>query len=118
MQEGLLAGLWQMGIVNYPQFGDFAALNNDAYKRVRGSWGASATTKFIQSCLNNTNAKVVLTHTPDSQAYDAAAQFCAEVIQDVTEDGGTDAISRPSRSLLRRAVRRNDAGLGPSARAV
>lgn len=91
MQEGLLAGLWQMGIVSYPQFGDFAALNNDAYKRVRGSWGASATTKFIQSVLEQYSAKVVLTHTPDSQAYDAAAQYCAEIVQDVTEDGGADA---------------------------
>jgi hypothetical protein len=99
MQEGLLAGLWQMGIVSYPQFGDFAALNNDAYKRVRGSWGASATTKFIQSVLEQYDAKVVLTHTPDSQAYDAAAQYCAEIVQDVTEDAERTHIP-PSRSSI------------------
>ena len=91
MQQGLLAGLWKMGIVNYPQFGSFAALNNDAYKRVRGSWGAGATAKFIQSVLTRYGAKIVLTHSPDDQAYDAASQYCAEVVKKAVDDGGAEA---------------------------
>ncbi|MEA5049589.1 MAG: phosphodiester glycosidase family protein [Eubacteriales bacterium] len=91
MQEGLLAGLWKMGIDDYPQFGCFAALNNDAYKRVRGSWGAGATAKFIQSVLTRYGAKIVLTHAPDDQSYDAASQYCAEVVKKAVDDGGAEA---------------------------
>ncbi len=91
MQEGLLAGLWKLGITSYPRFGSFVNLNSDSYKRTRGEWGVGASTKFIQSVLGQYGARVVLTHSPgEDMAYDAAAQYCAEVVQGVLESSAKD----------------------------
>jgi len=90
MQEGLLAGLWKLGVSNYPQFGSFESLNNESYKRVRGFWGVGTTTKFVQSTLARYNARIVLTHTPGDLAYDAAARYCAEVVQNELAQRGED----------------------------
>ena len=52
MQEGLLAGLWEMGFANYPQFGSLESSNNEVYKRVRGNWSTKSTTRLLQSVLS------------------------------------------------------------------
>ncbi len=90
MQEGLLAGLWEMGYANYPQFGSLMSTNNDVYKRVCGNWGAKPTTKLVQHVLAQYNARVVITNTPGDQAYDGAAQYCAEVVFDELKTRGAD----------------------------
>jgi len=90
MQEGLLAGLWEMGVANYPQFGSLESSNNEVYKRVRGNWSTKLTTKLVQSVLSKYGARVVITNTPNEQAYDGAAQYCAEVVQDELKQRGTD----------------------------
>jgi hypothetical protein len=89
-QGDLLAGLWHMGIRNYPVFGAFSALNNDSYKRVRGWWGVSATHSFIQDQLEAYGEKIVVTHENSENAFSAAAQYTAEVVLDNTEDAGDD----------------------------
>ncbi|MEN6593337.1 MAG: phosphodiester glycosidase family protein [Clostridiaceae bacterium] len=85
-QGDLLAGLWRMGIKNYPVFGTFSALNNDAYKRVRGWWGVNATHSFVQDQLEVYGEKIVITHENSENAFNSAAQFTAEVVLDNTED--------------------------------
>ena len=90
MQEGLLAGLWEMGFANYPQFGSLVSTNNDVYKRVCGNWGSKPTTKLVQRVLSQYGARVVMTNTPGDQAFDGAAQYCAEVVQDELQERGAD----------------------------
>jgi len=90
MQEGLLAGLWEMGFANYPQFGSLESSNNEVYKRVRGNWSTKSTTKLVESVLSKYSARVVITNTPNEQAYDGAAQYCAEVVQNELQERGAD----------------------------
>ena len=89
-QEGLLAGLWEMGFANYPQFGSLESSNNEVYSRVRGNWSVKATTKLVARVLSQYDARVVMTNTPNEQAYDGAAQYCAEVVQDELRERGED----------------------------
>lgn len=89
-QGDLLAGLWRMGVKNYPVFGTFSALNNDSYKRVRGWWGVSATHSFIQDQLEAYGEKIVVTHENSENAFNAAAQYTAEVVMENTEDAADD----------------------------
>lgn len=89
-QEGLLAGLWEMGFANYPQFGSLESSNNEVYSRVRGNWSVKATTKLVARVLSQYDARVVMTNTPNEQAYDGAAQYCAEVVQNELQERGAD----------------------------
>ncbi|HRX57643.1 MAG TPA: phosphodiester glycosidase family protein [Eubacteriales bacterium] len=86
-QGELLAGLWRMGIRTYPVFGDFYCVNNEAYKRVRSSWGVGATDSFVEDELSAYGEKIIITHEPEEMAFDGASQFTAEVVLDVVDDG-------------------------------